>query len=259
MEVSVNTFTGKRILFFTTAIYFALIFIPLISATEYTFKTSVKGSYSWNNYRWVFEQSEFTHYVLRSFWIAGLSVIVSLLILIPLQTWLAISQSKWRSFVEVVSLFPLIIPVVAFAIGAQVAMPLFVQDSVLELPFLYAMLSLPYTYRAIDIGLSAIPIKTLYEASMISGATWPKTILRVILPNTRTAVLASSALGFALCIGEFTLTSLLHWDTFPTWINDVSQDSVLGAITLSVISLLIPIVIIALFAFLLTKGKEKNE
>jgi len=63
-------------------------------------------------------------------------------------------------------------------------------------------------------------------------------------------------LGFALCIGEFTLTSLLHWDTFPTWINDVSQDSVLQAITLSVISLILPIFVIAGFAVSFKKEKR---
>ena len=249
---------GRRYLIFFISLYLALIFIPLLSATEYTFKTSVKGKYSLENYKWVFHQPEFIHYILRSFWISGLSVVVTLLLLIPLQTWLHISQSPIKNVIETISLLPLIIPVVAYAIGAQIAMPLFVQDTVFELPFLYAMLSLPYTYRAIEIGLDSIPIKTLYEASLITGASRGRTIMQVIVPNSRTAILASSALGFALCLGEFTLTSLLHWDTFPTWINDISQDSVLGAVTLSVISLVIPIVVIASVAVALTKKENAN-
>jgi putative spermidine/putrescine transport system permease protein len=250
--------SSKQILFIISFLYLAYIFIPLLSASEYTFKTSVQGKYSLDNYRSVFEEPDFLHYVLRSFWLSALSVIITLLFQLPLQTWLHIKQSRLKSLVETISLLPLIIPVVAFAIGAQVAMPMFVQDSVLELPFLYAMLTLPYTYRAIDIGLSSVPLRTLYEAARISGGNWSQTITRAIIPNIRGAILASAALGFALCIGEFTLTSLLHWDTFPTWINDVSQDSVLQAITLSVISLIIPIVVISGFAMAFTREKRTS-
>jgi len=247
---------NKRVLYVISFLYLAYIFIPLTAAGEYTFKTSVQGKYSLDNYRSVFLENDFFYYVLRSFWLSALSVFITLLFQIPLQTWLHIKQSKLKSVIETASLLPLIIPVVAFAIGAQVAMPMFVQDSVLELPFLYSMLSLPYTYRAIDIGLSAVPLRTLYEAARTSGGSWSKTISAAVIPNIRGAILAAAALGFALCIGEFTLTSLLHWDTFPTWINDVSQDSVLQAITLSVISLILPIFVIAGFAVSFKKEKR---
>lgn len=244
---------------FVLAIYLSFIFIPLLSATEYTFKTSVQGKYSLDNYRWILQEDGFFHYVFRSGYLAGISVIISLLFLVPLQTWLHISQSNWKPVIETISLMPLIIPVVAFAIGAQISMPMFVQDSVLELPFMYSMLSLPYVYRAIDIGLGAKPIKTLYEAARITGAGWFTSIRRVVIPAIRPAVIAASALSFALCIGEFTLTSLLHWDTFPTWINDVSQDNVLGAISLSVVSLVIPVLLLTIFAFLFSKEKERDH
>lgn len=249
---------NKRTLNVIAFLYLAYIFIPLTAASEYTFKTSVQGKYSLDNYRSVFAEADFIYYILRSFWLSALSVLITLLLQIPLQTWLHIKQPKLKSVIETASLLPLIIPVVAFAIGAQVALPMFVQDSVLELPFLYSMLSLPYTYRAIDIGLSAVPLRTLYEAARISGGSWSRTISAAVIPNIRDAVLASAALGFALCIGEFTLTSLLHWDTFPTWINNVSQDSVLQAITLSVISLILPIFIITGFAVSFSKETRRT-
>ena len=253
---SLSRHRSKVSLYIIVAIYLAYIFIPLISASEYSFKTSVKGSYSLATYKSIFTEPDFLHYLIRSFWLSTLTVVITLLIQLPMQVWLHINPSKWKQTIEIISLLPLIVPVVAFAIGAQVAMPLFVQDSVLELPFLYAMLALPYTYRAIEIGLNSIPLKTLYEASRITGGGLGKTISRIIIPNIRGSILASAALGFALCIGEFTLTSLLHWDTFPTWINDVSQDSILEAITLSVIALVIPIILIAGFALTFTKERK---
>lgn len=237
--------------------YFVFVFTPLLSATEYTFKNGVKSKYSLANYRWVLDQPEFAHYILRSIWLSGLTILISLLLLIPLQIWLHIDGQKFRKSIDILSLFPLIIPVVVYAIGAQIAFPMFMQDSVLELPFLYSVLALPYTYRAIDIGLSSIPLKTYSEAALVSGANWAKTIGIVILPSIRNAILAAIALCFALSVGEFTITSLLHWDTFPTWINDVSQGNVLGAITLSVISLLVPISILTIVAFIVPNARRK--
>ena len=64
-------------------------------------------------------------------------------------------------------------------------------------------------------------------------------------------------LAIALSLGEFTLAVLLHWDTFPTWINNVSQDNVLGAISLSVFALFGAIFIVLIVA--LAPNIRKSE
>lgn len=234
----------------------SFVFIPMLSAIEFSLKTSVKSQHSFENYLWAFKQPEFLHYLIRSGWLSALSVLISLVLLVPLVTWLHISESNLRPVIDSLSLMPLIIPVVAFAIGAQVSMPMFIQDTVLEMPFLYAMTAVPYTYRSLDIGISSYPIRTLTEAARSTGANWISTLRFVIVPVIRSSVLAATALCFALSLGEFTLTSLLHWDTFPTWINDVSQGNVIGAIALSMLSLVIPFLALALFALLMP---EKNQ
>lgn len=259
--MAIKRILNKLPLSITLIIFLLFVFVPLFSAAEYTFKTSVKAHYSLDNYRWVFTQPEFGYYIVRSLLLSAGAILISLIVLVPLQIWLHISETKIRQVVDVVSLFPLIIPVVVYAIGAQIAIPLRLQDSVLELPFLYAMLALPYTYRALDIGINAIPLKIYYEAAISAGANGFKTITIVVLPAIRSALLAAIALCFALSIGEFTITSLLHWDTFPTWINDVSQGNVLGAITLSVISLIIPIFLLVFITAFLPKnrGRVQND
>jgi putative spermidine/putrescine transport system permease protein len=57
--------------------------------------------------------------------------------------------------------------------------------------------------------------------------------------------MATVALTFALSLGEYTLTILLHWDTFPTWVTYVAQDNILGAIAISMMSLVIPFLFLA--------------
>jgi len=220
------------------------VFIPMISAFEYPIRTPLEGGYGWTHYLWAIREEEFFHYIFRSGWLAGVTVLITLIILVPTMTWLHVSKSPVRPVIDGISLLPLVIPVVAFAVGAQISFPEFVQNTVFELPFLYFVLSLPYAYRSLDIGLNSIPLKTITEAARSSGANWIKTISTVIIPVIRSSVMATIALTFALSIGEYTLTVLLHWDTFPTWVTYVAQDNILGAIAISMMSLIIPFLIL---------------
>ena len=220
------------------------VFVPMISAFEYSIRTPVEGGYGLTNYKWAVADEDFLYYILRSGWLSALTVLVTLVILVPTVTWLHLSDSKLRPLIDGLSLLPLVIPVVAFAVGAQISFPEFVQNTVLELPFLYFILALPYAYRALDIGLNSIPLKTITEAARSTGASWSRTIISVIIPVIRGAVMGTIALTFALSLGEYTLTVLLHWDTFPTWVTFVAQENILGAIAISMMSLIIPFILL---------------
>ena len=56
-------------------------------------------------------------------------------------------------------------------------------NSALTLTFVYVVLVLPYSYRALDAALSSINVVTLAEAARSLGAGWGTVIVRVILPN----------------------------------------------------------------------------
>jgi putative spermidine/putrescine transport system permease protein len=228
----------------TLTLFGFFVFVPMISAFEYSIRTPLEGGYGWKHYIWAVTQDDFVHYIIRSGWLALLTVLITLLILVPTITWLHLSQSPLRVLIDGLSLLPLVIPVVAFAVGAQISLPEFIQSTVLELPFLYFILCLPYAYRSLDIGLSAIPLKTLTEAARSSGANPIRTINSVIVPAIRGSVMATVAITFALSLGEYTLTVLLHWDTFPTWVTFVAQENILGAIAISMMSLVIPFLVL---------------
>ena len=228
----------------TLLILGVFVFIPMVSAFEYSIRTPLEGGYGWTHYLWAIREEEFFHYIFRSGWLAGISVLITLIILVPTMTWLHVSKSPVRPVIDAISLLPLVIPVVAFAVGAQISFPEFIQNTVLELPFLYFVLALPYAYRSLDIGLNSIPLKTITEAARSAGANWLRTITSVIIPVIRGSVMATIALTFALSLGEYTLTVLLHWDTFPTWVTYVAQDNILGAIAISMMSLIIPFLIL---------------
>ena len=84
---------------------------------------------------------------------------------------------------------------------------------------LYVVLVLPYAYRALDAGLSAIDVTTLAEAARSLGAGWATVIVRVVVPNMTTALLSAAFISIALVLGEFTFASLLNYDTLQVAIN----------------------------------------
>ena len=137
-------------------------------------------------------------------------------------------------------------------------MPEFLQNTDYELVFFFVIVALPYTYRALDSAITAVDIKVIVEASRSLGATWFTTIIRVIIPAIKSGIIGSLFLSFALAVGEFTLTSLLHWETFPTWTVVAAQQNILGAIAISVFSFALAIVVLTTVGVLAARKRSLN-
>jgi putative spermidine/putrescine transport system permease protein len=246
----------------TLAIAALFIFLPFGSSAEFSFRSySPEGKlmHSFAPYQWILQQPEFMSHLLLSFKLSLIAVAFTAILVVPSVAWLHLKAQSFRSIIEVVTILPLVIPVVALSIGVQAAFPDWLQSTEYELPLMYVILSLPFTFRILDNGLQAIPLKTISEASRGLGANWPKTIIFVIAPVMRSAVAGAFFLTFALSLGEFTLTSLLHWDTFPTWVTSVSQQNIIGAIALSVFSLTVAFVVLLLVGLFSSQTKKRTE
>jgi len=86
-------------------------------------------------------------------------------------------------------------------------------------------------------GCGAIDLKTLVEASRSLGGRWSSTLLRVVLPNLRAALLSATILTVALVLGEFTMASLDQYQTFPVWIVNFEQDDAHVSTAVSLLAL----------------------
>jgi len=105
------------------------------------------------------------------------------------------------------------------------------------LALVYVVLAMPFVYRSLDAGLRAIDLKTLVEASRSLGGRWSSTLLRVVLPNLRAALLSATILTVALVLGEFTMASLDQYQTFPVWIVNFEQDDAHVSTAVSLLAL----------------------
>ena len=260
MEELMKRISLKWPLIISSSTLAILIFIvPLYGATVYSFKGAGGKGHSWANYQWLIHQDGFAPALLTSLKLAVLAALFNLVLMVPTMVYLNLKGQKFKSIVDFLCILPLIIPVVSLAIGAQVAMPTFLQNTEYELVFFFVIIALPYTYRALETSLQTVPLKTLVEASRSLGASWSATIIRVIVPAIRSGITGAVFLTFALSIGEYTITSLLHWETFPTWTVVAGQQNILGAIAISVFSFVGAIALLTVISLFSKKGEQRVE
>ena len=244
---------GSKLILIITAIF---IFFPLYAAAEFSMRNGAEKTHGLAAYRWIFEQAGFAENLAITARITVLAVVLNLLIMVPTVTWLHLSGQRYKRLVEILTILPLIIPVVALATGAQLALPSILENTVYELSFMYVVIAMPYTYRALDIGLSGHPLATLTNAARNLGASWIRVLTNVIVPTIRPSIFAALFLMVALSLGEFTLAQLLHWTTFPVWVTNVSQQNIIGATALAIGSLFFAWLL--LFGFTFFGGKNSN-
>src|ERR1700694_2228186 len=154
--------------------------------------------------------------------------------------------------VEFLCLLPLTIPAIALVVGLVPIsrwMRINMSDSILMLSFLYLVLVLPYSYRALDAGLAAIDIKTLSEAARSLGAGWGTVMLRVIVPNMSSALLNASVLSVAVVLGEYTFANLLTYENLQVAIAYVGLTSAGTSVAVAVASLLFAFALLMILSF----------
>jgi putative spermidine/putrescine transport system permease protein len=185
------------------------------------------------------------------------TILVSLLIIVPTAYWVRLKLPRLRPIVEFVTLMPFVIPPVILVFGIiriYSRQPLVLtatsQGSDLLLVAAYVVLSFPYMYRAVDTGLAAIDVTTLTEAAQSLGAGWARIILTVIFPNLRTALISGSFLTLAIVIGEYTIANFLARPAFGPYLSLLGQNKVFEPAAVSLISFGLTWTAMAMIAFL---------
>jgi putative spermidine/putrescine transport system permease protein len=221
-----------RVLIFVLA---AIFFIgPLAAAFKYSLQQD-NGGYGFANYGQIIKNHEIRTPLVTSLEIAVISAVIVIALMLPTVVWVRLKKPTATTVMEFTTLLPIVIPPVVLAAGIQqfeVNAPTWMLKYIDHaqsglIPF-YAILAMPFTYRAIDTGVRAIDLHTLVDASRNLGASWPSTLARVVLPNIQTAVLGALFLTMALCLGEVVIATLLLYNTFPVEMVVLSHQAQIG-------------------------------
>jgi putative spermidine/putrescine transport system permease protein len=209
---------GSKLVLLGCAVYFIL---PLLAMARFAFQKVPMVKLGWSTLfdRWslgslgsAFTDPLFGPALKLTLKLAVGSILLILAILLPTALWVHLRLPKARPMVEILTVLPYVVPPIALVVGVAGTFrqhaPWFLSSELCLIPF-YSVLAMPFTYRALDAGIRAIDLHTLVDASRSLGAGWGTTIWRVLIPNLRAAIIASSVLTATVVFGEFTIAALL--------------------------------------------------
>ncbi len=223
--------------------------LPLFAMLEF----STRGDYggrSLDSYAAIFNDQDLIDGITTSLEIAVLTVIGMLLLLVPTMVWTIIRVPRMRRVVEFLCILPLAIPAIVIVVGIAPIYQWMGQHlggfgaSPLTLTFIDIILVLPFAYRALDSSLRSIDTATLADASRSLGAGWPRTIVQVIVPNIRGGIVSASVLAIALVLGEYTISSLLAFNTLQVVIYLLGKRNPFIAVAVAFAALLFAFVLL---------------
>ena len=231
----------------TILVLAALYFLGPLAASIRFSLIQTNGKDGLGNYSQVLHDAVLANALWTSLEIAGIATGIMLVLMLPTVVWVRLRLPRLALLVESVSVLPIVItPIVMGAglaslqksSGTELQSLLFNSPVTGLTPF-YVILSLPFAYRSLDVGVRAIDLRTLVDAARSLGASWITLIVRVILPNVRTAVLTAASLAIALVLAEVVIAELLLYDTYPVELVNQGQENAGVAVALSVLSLAI--------------------
>jgi putative spermidine/putrescine transport system permease protein len=187
----------------------------------------------------VIGETGFTSSLGLSVRLAIVTTVITIVLMLPTTVYVHLRLPGIRRLMEGITILPIVIPPVVLIVGVLAIAPGSLKSSAYLLSLEYVVLAMPFAYRAIDAGLRSLDLKTIVEASNSLGARSVTTLLRVILPNLRTALLSATVLTVALVLGEYTMASLALYQTFPVWIYVNSQTSGQVSVAASLLALFV--------------------
>ncbi len=220
--------------------------LPMVSMAEFSTRGDF-GSRSLDAWIAITEDPNLVEAIVTTLSIAALTSAGMLLLLVPTMAWTYLRAPRMKRPVEFLCLLPIAIPAIVLVVGI---VPIYsiltraTRGNALVLVFIDIILVLPFAHRAIDAGLRSIDVSTLAEAARSLGAGWPRVMFQIIFPNLRGAILSAAVITVALVLGEFTISSLLNYDTLQVVINALGLRNAFVSVAVSLASLLFAFVLI---------------
>ncbi len=223
----------RAVVLFVAGAYFL---IPIYAGLRFSFENDA-GHLSLYAVKAIPSEPGFSAAFWLSMRLALVTLALTLVLMVPTSVYVHLKFPRLRRVLDFVTILPIVIPPIVLILGVLRAAPLWLRASPYLLSLVYVILSMPFVYRSLDAGLSAIDLKTLVEASRSLGGNWLNTLWRVVVPNLRSALLSATVLTLALVLGEFTMASLDLWTTLPVWIYQFQQVDAHVSTAVSMVSL----------------------
>lgn len=228
--------------FFWAVLGMLYFFVPLFGTLEFSLRM-IKGTISLEAYKIVLSDPQFLESFRYSAIMGVITVLLSLLIFLPTVYWVHLKLPQARPVIEIVTILPFIIPVIVYVFGiirtfSQPPLQMTLHPFTTDILMLagYVVLSMPYMYRAIDVGMRSIDVRTMTEAAQSLGSSWIQILINVIIPNLRIAILSGALICFATVIGELILGDFLVRPALGPYMVLVGRDRAYEPAALAILS-----------------------
>ncbi len=190
-------------------------FLPMYGTLDFSLRMK-RGELSLQAYQIVFSDPRFWEGFRYSTMMALITIVISVLLFVPTVYWMYLKVPQARPVMEIITILPFIIPAIVYVFGlirtfSRPPLQLTLSPVTTDLLIVtgYVVISMPYMFRAVDVGMRAIDVRSLTEAAQSLGSSWFQVLAYVIVPNLRIAILSGALICFATVMGELILASFL--------------------------------------------------
>ncbi len=214
----------------------AVLGMPLLTLFRYSFNRFVPGqlmveAVTWDNYARFFQDPYFLNVLWTTVQVAILCTVLSVILAFPVAYFLARTQSRFKSLLIILTVFPLLVGNVVRAAGwmALLGNQGFVNAVLIWLGLTQQPVKILYTPAAVVIGIIAVVLpymiltlqsviesidRSVEEAAANLGARPLTVFRRIILPLSLPGVLAGTVLVGILCMNAYATPVLLGGSQF---------------------------------------------
>jgi putative spermidine/putrescine transport system permease protein len=221
---------------------FLYFFIPLYGTFDFSLRMK-RGQLTLAAYQVVLSDPKFLESFRYSAVMGVITIVISVLLFVPTVYWIYLKLPKVRPVMEIITILPFMIPVIVYVFGLirtfggppfQLTLSPFRTD--LLIAAAYVIISMPYMFRSIDVGMRTIDVRTLTEAAQSLGSNWFQILTNIIFPNLRIAILSGTLICFATVMGELILADFLVRPALGPYMASIGQTKAYEPAALAIIS-----------------------
>ena len=199
-----------------------ILLVPLLATFLYSISTSwgatiLPDALSLKWYVQLWSDPRFLMAFGRSVFLCMVSIIVSLLVIVPLAFMMEYRYRQWQKIMDLVILLPFAMPPIVATAGL---LQIYAGSPVMGTPWIlvgcYFTIVLPFMYRSLVNNLRALNLHDLMDASSLLGASSFQAFMQVVLPNIRKGIASAWFIAFSLLFGEFVFANMLVGTRFET-------------------------------------------
>ena len=204
---------GRVVLAAAAALVFGFLMLPLlvifpISLSSASYLQFPPPGFSWQWYERDLGDPSWINSTIRSLKVAALCTVLAMSFGVPLAFFVVRSRLSGAFLIDRLSASPVIVPTIIFSIALYETFSRFRLIGIWwGIAVAHAVLALPFV--VILVGGAADPRSSLEQAAAGLGASWPRIVWRVTLPQLRPSLISAALLAFITSFDELVVAMFL--------------------------------------------------